>query len=54
MCPLSLDGCDDGVIVLPGNDIYTVPQRIETGVVLLLVLFLSKTRSANPSFFLSF
>ena len=29
------------VIVLTDNDVYTVPQRIETGVVLLVVLFLT-------------
>jgi multiple antibiotic resistance protein len=28
-------------IVLTDNDVYTVPQRIETGVVLLVVLFLT-------------
>jgi hypothetical protein len=29
------------VIVLTDNDVYTVPQRIETGVVLLVVLFIT-------------
>src|SRR5215831_9328365 len=29
------------VIVLTDNDVYTVPQRLETGVVLLVVLFLT-------------
>ena len=29
------------VIVLTDNDVYTVPERIETGVVLLVVLFLT-------------
>jgi multiple antibiotic resistance protein len=29
------------VIVLTDNDVYTVPQRIETGVVLVLVLFIT-------------
>jgi multiple antibiotic resistance protein len=29
------------VIVLTDNDVYTVPQRIETGIVLLVVLFLT-------------
>jgi multiple antibiotic resistance protein len=29
------------VIVLTDNDVYTVPQRIETGVVLLVVLFMT-------------
>src|SRR5262245_62064590 len=28
------------VIVLTDNDVYTVPERIETGIVLLVVLFL--------------
>ena len=27
------------VIVLTDNDVYTVPERIETGIVLLVVLF---------------
>ena len=29
------------VIVLSDNDVYTVPQRIETGIVLLVVLFIT-------------
>src|SRR5438046_9935130 len=29
------------VIVLTDNDVYTVPERLETGVVLLVVLFLT-------------
>jgi multiple antibiotic resistance protein len=29
------------VIVLTDNDVYTVPERIETGVVLLVILFLT-------------
>jgi small neutral amino acid transporter SnatA (MarC family) len=29
------------VIVLSDNDVYTVPERLETGVVLLVVLFLT-------------
>ena len=29
------------VIVLTDNDVYTVPQQIETGIVLLVVLFLT-------------
>ena len=29
------------VIVLTDNDVYTVPERIETGVVLLVVLFIT-------------
>ncbi len=29
------------VIVLTDNDVYTVPQRLETGVVLVVVLFIT-------------
>jgi len=29
------------VIVLTDNDVYTVPERLETGVVLVVVLFLT-------------
>jgi multiple antibiotic resistance protein len=34
-------GAMTAVILLTDNDVYTVPQRIETGVVLLVVLFLA-------------
>src|SRR5215208_2046522 len=34
-------GAITAVIVLTDNDVYTVPQRIETGIVLLVVLFLT-------------
>ena len=29
------------IIVLSDNDVYTVPQRVETGVVLLVVFFIT-------------
>src|SRR5215831_17412854 len=40
-CLPSPGGAMMAVIVLTDNDVYTVPERIETGVVLLVVLFLT-------------
>ena len=41
------------VIVLTDNDVYTVPERIETGVVLLVVsgIYFAEPAHSLPSFF---
>jgi multiple antibiotic resistance protein len=38
---VSLEFAMMAVILLTDNDVYTVPQQIETGVVLLVVLFIT-------------